>query len=191
MEWVEDSVVFRGAIRRSGNSLVITIPSELSQRFLLREGQEFVIYGIGRKKPYFEGGLQIYLGYFVVNEKIQTLKFRIQSPRESSEKLVTIMKEVGENYLASDVKYRQIDSSEVEVELHFGVLAEKGILRPKSREEIEDVAASLEFRLRAEGFKILEKEISEKIVEWRNIDPALISKAPYKVTEYLRWRWEI
>ncbi|MEM1776006.1 MAG: hypothetical protein QW079_03655, partial [Nitrososphaerota archaeon] len=125
MEWVEDSVVFRGAIRRSGNSLVITIPSELSQRFLLREGQEFVIYGIGRKKPYFEGGLQIYLGYFVVNEKIQTLKFRIQSPRESSEKLVTIMKEVGENYLASDVKYRQIDSSEVEVELHFGVLAEK------------------------------------------------------------------
>ncbi|MCF8884382.1 MAG: hypothetical protein QW655_04825 [Nitrososphaerota archaeon] len=191
MEWVEDSVVFRGAIRRSGNSLVITIPSELSQRFLLREGQEFVIYGIGRKKPYFEGGLQIYLGYFVVNEKIQTLKFRIQSPRESSEKLVTIMKEVGENYLASDVKYRQIDSSEVEVELHFGVLAEKGILRPKSREEIEDVAASLEFRLRAEGFKILEKEIGEKIVEWRNIDPALISKAPYKVTEYLRWRWEI
>ncbi|MEM0079485.1 MAG: hypothetical protein QXL40_03875 [Nitrososphaerota archaeon] len=191
MEWVEDSVVFRGAIRRSGNSLVITIPSELSQRFLLREGQEFVIYGIGRKKPYFEGGLQIYLGYFVVNEKIQTLKFRIQSPRESSEKLVTIMKEVGENYLASDVKYRQIDSSEVEVELHFGVLTEKGILRPKSREEIEDVAASLEFRLRAEGFKILEKEIGEKIVEWRNIDPALISKAPYKVTEYLRWRWEI
>ncbi|MEM1776407.1 MAG: hypothetical protein QW079_05725, partial [Nitrososphaerota archaeon] len=111
--------------------------------------------------------------------------------RESSEKLVTIMKEVGENYLASDVKYRQIDSSEVEVELHFGVLTEKGILRPKSREEIEDVAASLEFRLRAEGFKILEKEIGEKIVEWRNIDPALISKAPYKVTEYLRWRWEI
>ncbi|MEM1677556.1 MAG: hypothetical protein QW095_06935 [Nitrososphaerota archaeon] len=191
MEWVEDSVVFRGAIRRSGNSLVITIPSELSQRFLLREGQEFVIYGIGRKKPYFEGGLQIYLVYFVVNEKRQTLKFRIQSPRESSEKLVTIMKEVGENYLASDVKYRQIDSSEVEVELHFGVLTEKGILRPKSREEIEDVAASLEFRLSAEGFKILEKEIGEKIVEWRNIDPALISKAPYKVTEYLRWRWEI
>lgn len=191
MEWVEDSVVFRGAIRRSGNSLVITIPSELSQRFLLREGQEFVVYGIGRRRPYFEGGLQIYLGYFVVNEKIQTLKFKVQSSRESSEKLIMIIREVGENYLASDVKYRQIDSSTIEVELHFGVLAEKGVLRPKSREEIEDIAGSLEFRLRAEGFKILEKEVGEKIVEWRNIDPAMISKAPYKVTEYLRWRWEI
>jgi len=57
MSWIEDSVVFRGAIRRSGNSLVITIPSELSQRLLLREGQEFIIYGIGRKRPEFEGGL--------------------------------------------------------------------------------------------------------------------------------------
>ena len=33
MSWVEDTVTFRGAIRRSGNSLVITIPAELASDF--------------------------------------------------------------------------------------------------------------------------------------------------------------
>ena len=65
------------------------------------------------------------------------------------------------------------------------------MIRPKTREEVEEIASSIEFKLKLEGFKVLEKEILEKIVEKKNIDPATISKAPYKITEIIRWRWEI
>ncbi len=191
MSWIEDSVVFRGAIRRSGNSLVITIPSELSQRLLLREGQEFIIYGIGRKRPEFEGGLQVYLGYFIIHEKVLVSRFKIELSSGSFEKFSTNIKEFQETYSITDIRYKQSDSSIVETELYFGALTDRGVTRPKTREEIEEIVSSIEFKLRLEGFKILEKEILEKIVERRNIDPASISKAPYKISENVRWRWEI
>jgi hypothetical protein len=191
MSWVEDSVVFRGAIRRSGNSLVITIPSELSQRLLLREGQEFIIYGIGRKRPEFEGGLQVYLGYFIIHEKVFVARMKIEVSDGSFEKFSSIIKEFQEAYSLTDIRYKQSSSSIVETELYFGALTDRGVIRPKTKEEVEEIASSMEFKLRLEGFKVLEKEILEKIIEKRNIDPATISKAPYKVTEIVRWRWEI
>ncbi|MEN2974055.1 MAG: hypothetical protein ABDH32_00555 [Candidatus Caldarchaeales archaeon] len=191
MDWVEDSVVFRGAIRRSGNSLVITIPAELSQRLLLREGQDFIIYGIGRRRPDFEGGLQVYLGYFIVNEKVPVMRFKIDINGGSLEKLIPLIREIRDTYSLSDIRYRQLDSKTIEVELFFGAISEKGITRLKTREEIEDAASSIEFKLRLEGFKILEKELVDKIIEWRSIDPSIISRAPYKITEIVRWRWEI
>ncbi|MCS7126300.1 MAG: hypothetical protein NZ929_05245 [Aigarchaeota archaeon] len=191
MEWIEDSVVFRGAIRRSGNSLVITIPAELSQRLLLREGQEFIIYGIGRKRPYFEGGLQVYLGYFIVHEKVPVVRFKIDLGAGSLERFSSLIKEVKEAYSLSDVKYKQVDNTIVEIELYFGALNEKGITRLKTREEVEEAASSIEFKLRMEGFKILERDLVEKIIEWKSIDPSTISRAPYKISEVVRWRWEI
>lgn len=191
MSWIEDSVVFRGAIRRSGNSLVITIPSELSQRLLLREGQEFIIYGIGRKRPEFEGGLQVYLGYFVILEKVQVVRMKIDLSSGSFEKFSSMIKEFQEAYSLTDIKYKESPPSIIEIELYFGVLTERGVIRPKTREEVEEIASSIEFKLKLEGFKVLEKEILEKIVEKKNIDPATISKAPYKITEIIRWRWEI
>lgn len=191
MSWIEDSVVFRGAIRRSGNSLVITIPSELSQRLLLREGQEFIIYGIGRRRPEFEGGLQVYLGYFVIFEKVQVVRMKIDLSSGSFEKFSSLIREFQEAYSLTDIKYKESLPSIIEIELYFGVLTERGVIRPKTREEVEEIASSIEFKLKLEGFKVLEKEILEKIVEKKNIDPATISKAPYKITEIIRWRWEI
>ncbi|MEM2237992.1 MAG: hypothetical protein QXR26_05605 [Candidatus Caldarchaeum sp.] len=35
------------------NSLIATIPPELSQRFLIREGQEYIIMGMSRMNPDF------------------------------------------------------------------------------------------------------------------------------------------
>ncbi|MEM1583329.1 MAG: hypothetical protein QXF28_01425 [Nitrososphaerota archaeon] len=191
MDWVEDSVVFRGAIRRSGNSLVITIPSELSQRLLLREGQEFIIYGIGRKRPEFEGGLQVYLGYFIIHEKVLVVRMRVDVSSGSFERFGSTIKEFQETYSLTDVKFKQVNSSIVDVELYFGALTDRGVTRPKTREEVEESASSIEFKLRLEGFKVLEKEIIEKIVERKSIDPATISKASYKITEIIRWRWEL
>lgn len=191
MSWVEDSVVFRGAIRRSGNSLVITIPSELSQRLLLREGQEFIIYGIGRKRPEFEGGLLVYLGYFIIHEKLPGIRMKINVSGGSFERFTSMIKEFQEAYSLTDVKFRRVDSSIVEIELYLGALTDRGVTRPKTKEEVEEIASSIEFKLRLEGFELLEKEIIEKIIERKNIDPSVISKAPYKITEIIRWRWEL
>ena len=189
MSWVEDTVAFRGAIRRSGNSLVITIPAELSQRFLLREGQELLIYGISRRGPEFEGGLQIYLGYFVVHEKLPSARFRVEVGDLT--KLQTIIKEIEREYLPSRVLHRRVGDGVVELQFMFGAITEKGIRRVRSMEEVEEIASTIEFKLSSEGFKVLERSVEEKIIEWRNMDPALISRAAYRLSRVVRWSWEI
>ncbi len=190
MSWTEDSVVFRGAIRRSGNSLVITIPAELSQRFLLREGQEFVIYGLGRRLPEFEGALQVYLGYFVVHEKAPSALFRIRVPDGGEQRLQELLRRIRDEFLPSRVMYRG-GGGEAEAELIFGAITEKGVRRPRSEKEVEEAASAIEFTLRSEGFEVLEKKLGHRIIEWRTVDPASISKAPYRLTEVIRWSWEI
>ena len=189
MSWIEDTVAFRGAIRRSGNSLVITIPAELSQRFLLREGQELLIYGISRRVPEFEGGLQIYLGYFVVHEKLPSARFRVKAGDLA--KLQTIVKEVEREYLPSRVLCKKVGDGMVELQFMFGAITEKGIRRVRSMEEVEEIASTIEFKLSSEGFEVLERSVEEKIIEWRNMDPALISRAAYRLSRVVRWNWEI
>jgi len=189
MSWVEDTVTFRGAIRRSGNSLVITIPAELSQRFLLKEGQELLIYGISRRGPEFEGGLQIYLGYFVVHEKLPSARFKVEA--DDLAKLQMIIKEIEREYLPSRVLRKKIGDRIVELQFMFGAITEKGIKRVRSMEEVEEIASTIEFKLSSEGFKVLERSVEEKIVEWRNMDPALISRAAYRLAKVVRWSWEI
>ncbi len=191
MSWSEDSVTFRGAIRRSGNSLVITIPAELSQRFLLREGQELLIYGLSKKTPEFEGALQIYLGYFIIHEKAPAAVFKIEAENERLAELQRIVKEIEEKHLPSRVDFMKLEGSTLEVAFIFGAVTPTAIRRVRERMEVEAAASEIEFKLTSASFKILEKKIEDKIVEWRNIDPAKISKAPYKVSEVVRWRWEI
>jgi len=60
----ENTVSFRGVVRRRGGSLIATIPTELSQRFLKREEREFTIVCMSKFSPGFEGALQIYVGFF-------------------------------------------------------------------------------------------------------------------------------
>ena len=191
MSWTEDMVTFRGAIRRSGNSLVITIPAELGQRFLLREGQELLIYGLSRKNPEFEGALQVYLGYFVVHEKVPAAFFKIKLGKGRFEELQGIVKEIEEKHLPSSINFKKLGDSLIEIEFLFGAITPKAIRRVRDQKEVESAAAEIEFRFTSSGFEVVEKRLEEKIVEWRNIDPAKISKAPYKVSEVVRWHWEI
>lgn len=191
MSWVEDAVSFRAAIRRSGNSLVITIPVELSQRFLLKEGQELLIYGLSRSGPDFEGALQVYLGYFVVHEKAPALLMKIDVGDKPLRRLQEVVDEVCRRHFPSRAGLRMLGESEAEIELVFGAITPTAIRRLREVSEVEAAAAELEFALSSAGFKVLEKRIEEKIVEWRGIDPAKLSKAPYKVSEVVRWRWEL
>lgn len=58
-------------------------------------------------------------------------------------------------------------------------------------EEVNSIVAETEFILYSSGFEVVEKAIMEKIVEWRNIDPAILSKAPHKISEVAMWCWEV
>ena len=184
MSWVEDAVTFRGYVRRSGNSLVVTIPSELSQRFLIREGQEFIIFGVSRRNPDFEGALQIYLGYFTVYEKAPTLKLRLSKPPEES--VVGIIREVARKYGATKVLL-----VEDGVKIVFGAIEDNMVKRTRKVEEVKQIMGDLVKELEENGVKVEESNLSEEIFEWRNIDPSVVSKSPSKLGESIRYKWEL
>ncbi len=183
MSWIEDTVSFRGYVRRSGNSLVVTIPSELSQRFLIKEGQEFIILGMGRKNPDFEGALQIYLGYFVVYEKAPTVFLKIPNVREGQLEVVKqAAKKLGATY---------VTNFEDGVKVTFGSIEDGIIKRAKSVEEAKQVASSLITELKSLGVEVEEYSVSEEIIERRDLDPSIVSKAPSKAGENIRYKWEL
>jgi hypothetical protein len=41
------------------------------------------------------------------------------------------------------------------------------------------------------GVKVESSNVFEEILEWRNVDPSMISKLPHKTMEMMRWKWEI
>jgi len=191
MSWTEDAVSFRAVIRCSGNSLVITIPVELSQRFLLKEGQELLIYGLSRSGPDFEGSLQVYLGYFIVHEKASALIMRIDVGDKSLRRLQEIVDEVCRKHFPSRMGLRMLGKSQVEIELVFDAITPTAIRRLREMSEVEAAASELEFTFSSAGFKILEKRIEEKIVEWEGYRSCEALEAPYKILEAIRWRWEL
>lgn len=167
MGWMEDTITFRGAIRRSGNSLVTAIPADLSQRFPLRKGQEFLIYGLSRKNPDFEEVLQIYLGYFVAHEKAPALILRVEAKAEELRRIQEIIGRLREKYLLLTVNLSKLSESEVEIALIFSASTLESIRRVGKLKEVEDAAAELEYNLSSQGFKVLEKKVEDKIIEWR------------------------
>ena len=189
--WIEDSVVFRGTIRKSGNSLVITIPSELSQRFLLKEGQEFVILGMGRFRPDFEGALQVYLGYFVVYEKTFGFRVVLSASGERLETALRVFDELAEKYRPTKHFKRTLEDGRVEVKMFFGMMTGDGFRRLRTKEEVESILAEALNELSNTGVQAEDPQVLEEINEWRNVDPSSISKLPHKLGELVRWKWEI
>ncbi|HID05087.1 MAG TPA: hypothetical protein EYP20_04705 [Aigarchaeota archaeon] len=183
MSWIEDTVSFRGYVRRSGNSLVVTIPAELSQRFLIKEGQEFIILGMGRKTPDFEGALQIYLGYFVVYEKAPVVFLKITNVKgEQLEVINQVAKMLGSTY---------VTPVEDGVKIVLGSIERGVIKRARSMEEAKSIAASLVAELKSHGIDVEEYSVSEEILERRDLDPSVVSKAPSKAGENIRYKWEL
>ncbi|MEM3885102.1 MAG: AbrB/MazE/SpoVT family DNA-binding domain-containing protein [Nitrososphaerota archaeon] len=189
-EWIEDSVVFRGMIRRSGNSLAITIPAELLQRFLLKEGQEFVMLGMSRFRPDFEGALQIYLGYFIVYEKTFGISLTLYIGEKLNEVLKTL-EHLATRYGATKYTKRILEDGKLEFKAIFGMIADGSFKRVRSKEEVESIMTDILAELLSMGVKIESSSLFEEILEWRNIDPSMISKLPHKATEMIRWKWEI
>jgi len=189
-EWVEDSVVFRGVIRRSGNSLAITIPAELLQRFLLKEGQEFVMLGMSRSKPDFEGAIQVYLGYFIVYEKAFGISLTLSVDEKLNEVLKTL-EHLITKYGATKYTKRILEESRLEIKATFGMIADGSFKRMRSKEEVESIMTDMLAELLSMGVKVESSNVFEEILEWRNVDPSMISKLPHKTMEMIRWKWEI
>ncbi len=187
MSWVEDTVSFRGVVRRSGNSLIATIPLELSQRFLIREGQEFTIVGMSRYSPDFEGALQIYLGFFKVLEKAVTLSVKVDGGYDAFEKV----EDVGKKYGATRVVKSFMDDGMAEIKIIFGAVEKSKTRMPRKIEEIKALEPNIRHDLEAMGVRVLSSSLSEEIYELRDIDPAVISKTLSKLEGTLTWKWEI
>jgi hypothetical protein len=68
--WVYDPIYFDATVRRSGNSLVITIPPELARRMLISEDQPVRVVGAVRSGIMLEGALLVHLGFFSCTEKV-------------------------------------------------------------------------------------------------------------------------
>ena len=187
MTWNEDTVSFRGVVRRSGNSLIATIPTELSQRFLIREGQEFTIVGMSRFSPDFEGALQIYLGFFKVLEKAVTLSVKVDDGRDVFEKVEA----VGRRYGATRLVKSYMSDGKAEIKIIFGVVEKNKTRMPRKIEEIREMESNIKHDLESLGVRVLSSSITEDIYELRDIDPAVISKNPSKLEGLLTWKWEI
>jgi len=185
LSWTEDTVSFRGVIRRSGNSLIATIPPELSQRFLIREGQEYTIIGMSMMNPDFEGALQIYLGFFTVYEK--ALRIGIEATGVGFADLERILRSYG----AGQVGEKQSAEGRLRVYAVFNMVEKNRVRPPRTRESLEDVLQMVGVEVEQLGGRIEGAEVSEVVLENRQVDPAVLARSPSRLEKNITWKWEL
>lgn len=188
--WVEDSVSFNGTIRRSGNSLIITVPSELAKRFLISEGQEVLIVGLTRKLFNFEGMIGIYLGNFKVKENIYGISFDIEVGEEKvGIEDFPFIQAIADKYGATGVALLR-DERRVNIRMLFGCIREV-VLKPKTKEDVEKIMRDLTYEAQKAGVELRDLKVFEEEVEWNNIDPAMLARTQIKDSDRVKWRWEL
>ena len=188
-EFVEDNVVFEGAIRKSGNSLVITIPSELSKRFMLKDGQKVMIVGMTGKGSVMEGAIKVMLGAFRVEERAYSIKFKV-SKKVDEDLLLEFVERVGYNYGATDYRIHEGEKY-FEVELVFGILGM--MLRPKSFEDVEAIGDKVRVEARKAGIRLRDLKVVEEVIEHTDVDPSELARFSSRLrhTDRLKWEWVV
>lgn len=188
--WKYDNVYFIGQIRRSGGSLVITIPNELRNRFLITEGQKVRIIGVTRKRAQVEGGLLIFLGRFSVIEEIEGYTIRIGVPQDLS--LEGAREEIY-SFLAKKLKATYIDikdeGAELHIEAHFGYIIENDII-PRE-EDIDTIGGKITNFLKKKGYKIITMKKIKRIQRWNEIDPSIIKRYSTTIPNSITFEWRI
>jgi hypothetical protein len=190
-EWEYDNVYFIGQIRRSGGSLVITIPTELKDRFLIREGQKVKIIGVTRKKPYLEGGFLIYLGRFIINEEVLGSKITIEIKEGDVESVLEELREILErDFQATDIFIERVDENRVLIEAYFGIITEKGVLL---REEDVSKRFKKEFTRVAKelGCKVVAMEFFKDVIKWDSLDPSILKRYLVTIPENISYEWKM
>jgi len=194
MSWKEGTVVFSATIRRSGNSLVVTIPVELVRRFLLKEGQRVMLMELTRTEFGIEGMIGAYLGIFRIKEKVPTVKVTLSSvPKGMVKGILEDIEGFVSRKGATAFKYDYEEpSSKLRFEAKFGCVKDK-IYRPKTKEEIQRIADELSDLLRETGAAIEDIKVNVEEVIHTMIDPSLVSKSRHLLndSDAIEWEWVI
>ena len=188
--WEYDTVYFIGQIRRSGGSLVITIPNELRNRFLITEGQKVRIIGVTRRRPHVEGGLLIFLGRFSVIEEVEGYTIKVRIPENTTienakEELYTYFTEK----LNATNLYIEEREGEIKVEAFFGQITENEII-PRE-DDIESIGNEIKRFLERNGYKLVELKKTKEIQRWNTIDPSIIKRYTTSIPESISFEWRI
>ena len=189
-DWEYDTVYFKGQIRKSGGSLVITIPNELRNRFLLEEGQKVRIIGVTRKRPQVEGGLLIFLGRFQVIEEVKGYTLRLGIPQhmnidEANEDLYTYFTDE----LNATNLYIEESEGELKVDVYFGQILDNEII-PRE-EDIAEIGNKIKRYITQKGYKIREMKMIKDIQKWNTIDPSIIMRYSTTIPKSITFEWKM
>ncbi len=189
-DWRYDTVSFEAQIRRSGGSLVITIPPELRDRFLIKEGQKVRIIGVTREVPYIEGGLLIYLGRFILREKAPGLRFEIRARRIDEETLRELNDLLTMKYNATSIYTDRSSGNVIKYEVVLGSVTERGLII-RDKRVVKDLEKDLRrfaerYNLEITGINEFEEEI-----EWNNVDPSILKRYFFSIPNNISFEWVI
>ena len=194
MSWKEGTVVFSATVRRSGNSLVVTIPVELVRRFLLKEGQRVMLMELTRTEFGIEGMIGAYLGVFRIKEKVPVIKLTVSSvPRGMLKGILENVERLVSRRGATAFKYDyEESSSKLRLEAKFGCIKDK-VYRPKTKEEIRGIINELSDLLKEMGATIEETKVNIEEAIHTMIDPSLVSKSRHLLngSDAIEWEWVI
>jgi len=183
--WEYDDIIFDSVVRRSGGSLVITIPPELKKRFLLSEGQHVKLIGVVKKGLHIEGGILIYFGRFEIMEEALKITAIISKDGESlSNEDIRELTGIFDKYNLSNYLVNRVDESTIKIELIVSNISEEGILYI-TKDDIKRILKEIEKK----GFIV--KEIKEGVEEmvWHCIDPSILVRYSSELPKNIKVKW--
>lgn len=186
MEWKYDSVSFDSTIRRSGGSLVITIPPELRRRFQLQEGQPVRLIGVVKPGVFVEGGIMVYLGKFKVAEvvnKVEAILAKAGAVEKADVELISSLLEENNihNYSVS-----RLDENRISVSMFISCITKEGIVElPK------DVVNVVMNEVAKRGYSVVDLRTSKEEVTWYAVDPSVLSRFSAELPESVKIEWDL
>lgn len=182
--WEYDDVIFDSVIRRSGGSLVITIPPELKRRFMLNEGQPVRLIGVIRKGLHIEGGILIYFGRFEIIEEAIKVTFEARKKDAITENDIKQLSELFKSYDIAKYDINQIDENSLKIELTISSIKEGGATYI-TRADVDRILESikdLKYTIR-----IIKEE--KETLKWHDVDPSNLVRYIAEPLENIKTKW--
>lgn len=186
--WVSDPIYFDATVRRSGNSLVITVPPELARRFLIGEGQAVRLVGSVRRDIQTEGSISIYLGRFICKEKVSGVKFTLDGADLNEEALPNAVSDVTRRFNASNVEVKMRRKGALECKILLGSISRDNFAFRSGR-ELRLMMADLKSAAETLNLRVEDMEIFEETVTLEGVDPSIANQALRTSPERVKYEW--
>lgn len=183
--WKYDDVIFDSVIRRSGGSLVITIPPELKRRFMLNEGQPVRLIGVVRKGLYIEGGILIYFGRFEISEEATKVVIEARKKEGTiTDDDVKQLSDLFDKYNITSYYINRIDKDSMKIELIISSIGEEGATYITSA----DVNRVLE-SVKNLGYDVKKIKEEKETLKWHGVDPSNLVRYMTELPENIKTKW--